>query len=216
MQDNNNNKGKISSKKSKQKEASKITKTSKGQGMTSKQSNSSSVNDTGKCVSIGEATKIDEDACIHCDHEVFVAIIMEMMKVKSSKCIAKIIAHANFIVSILKSIDADIEICKCDETLTKDLMCAHALSGGNNAAFPTSLSDLKKFFQGVHTRDSPKLHMQLHLGTNIKPQDLISEAHSLLCTALDKDDPSSCNAGVHKKHLQHPFAEDAVGLLACI
>ena len=96
------------------------------------------------------------------------------------------------------------------DTAREDLTVADTIGAGSDTPFPATLSDMKKWFQGIHVRDSPKLFVQVCIGVNADIAEVISDANAILQGSREDSIPHSCNANLCIKHLQHAHTCDAV------
>ena len=139
---------------------------------------------------------------------VYTTLIVAPPKTKASKRIKIYISMLKFIFKIIQSIDEDIILYTYDDTIKENITSDMTLFGGSTTTFPNSLTSLKKFFAGLHVRDTTKLYLNLRIGTNKDAKDVIGSGNALLQDATDPDVPESCNANWYAKHLQVPYTED--------
>ena len=139
---------------------------------------------------------------------VYTTLIVAPPKTKASKRIEIYISMLKFIFKIIQSIDEDIILYTYDDTTKENITSDMTLFGGSTTTFPNSLTSLKKFFAGLHVRDTTKLYLNLRIGTNKDAKDVIGSGNALLQDATDPDVPESCNANWYAKHLQVPYTKD--------
>ena len=145
---------------------------------------------------------------IHRKQAAHTTLIVAPPKTKANQRVETCVEALQCLFKIVQSIDDKVILHTYDETPMDEIDMANALFGGSATQFPTSLITLKKFFGGLHIRDSPKLHLNLRIGTDKDPKDLVSSGDALLQDALDSNVKESCNANWYMKHLQVPCAED--------
>ena len=165
-------------------------------------------NNNNSRVSFGGTQVLSEDDIIRRKEDVFTTLIVTPPKARPAKRVEAITASLQFILTISRTISKDVVICKCNDEPMDKLVMADALGDGSKTQFPSTLTELKKYFSGLHMRESPKLHIQLRVGTNSDAHELASEGNALLQGALDEDEPHSCNANWCVKHLQCAHTED--------
>ena len=142
------------------------------------------------------------------DDVVYTTLIISPPKTKASKRIEAYVGMLKYLFAIIQSVDEDIEIYHYDETAKENITSDMTLFGRSTTTFPTTLTTMKKFFAGLHVRDTNKLYLNIRIGTNKDVYDVVSSGNALLQDAIDPDVPVSCNANWYTKHLQVPYAED--------
>ena len=137
-------------------------------------------------------------------------IVAPPPNVKVAQRVPTMLGMGKFIFNTLLSIDPSITLCKHADTPREDLTVADTIGAGSDTPFPAMLSDMKKWFQGIHVRDSPKLFVQVRIGANADIAEVISDANAILQGSREDSIPHSCNANLCIKHLQHACTCDAV------
>ena len=163
-------------------------------------------------VSVGgndKATTTTTEVNVKRQYIVYTTMVVSPPKTKAAQRIETYIEMLKFIIKMVQTIDEDIIIYKYDDTEATAITESMALFGGSSTAFPATLMTMKTFFAGLHVRDSPKLYLNLRIGTDKDATDIVRSGNELLQEALDKDNKFSCNANWYTKHLQVPYAEDA-------
>ena len=138
----------------------------------------------------------------------FCSLICKTGKIPASKRLKAMTSMLKYHMGLGKQLDERLIYYEYNDTPKEDIKLEQCIFAPDDDSFPTTMSNMKKFFQGLDIRERETVYLRIKIGFDgNEPHEFVQDFNALLSECQNKDVEYTYNANIYYAPIQTPFTE---------